>query len=206
MTTVSLNVFHSNFCFLKVHSWFSSAAHNPQLPQRPRIIAGPQNISVSLHQNAILECMATGNPRPIISWSRADSKSIDVYNTKVLGNGNLIIMDIKPRHGGVYVCRATTPGTRNYTVASANITVLGKTGFFHFLPHILGYIYSSLLLLPYSTSLFGRVAREPDPSTCRHRSVRVPGRRRSDTSNHLAKEWRESSLKRSHQDVQRVCA
>uniref|UniRef100_A0A671YLS8 Protogenin n=1 Tax=Sparus aurata TaxID=8175 RepID=A0A671YLS8_SPAAU len=99
-------------------------APSPQLPQRPRIISGPQNISVSLHQNAILECMATGSPRPIISWSRADSKSIDVYNTKVLGNGNLIITDIKPQHGGVYMCRATTPGTRNYTVASANVTVL----------------------------------------------------------------------------------
>ncbi|TNM91139.1 hypothetical protein fugu_003428 [Takifugu bimaculatus] len=105
-------------------------APSPQLPQRPHIIAGPQNISVSLHQNAILECMATGNPRPIISWSRADSRSIDVYNTKVLGNGNLIITDIKPQHGGVYVCRATTPGTRNYTVASANVTVLGKIGFY----------------------------------------------------------------------------
>uniref|UniRef100_A0A8D3E2R5 Protogenin n=1 Tax=Scophthalmus maximus TaxID=52904 RepID=A0A8D3E2R5_SCOMX len=93
-------------------------------PCMPRIIAGPQNVSVSLHQSAILECMATGNPRPIISWSRADSKSIDVYNTKVLGNGNLIITDIKPQHGGVYMCRATTPGTRNYTVSSANITVL----------------------------------------------------------------------------------
>lgn len=103
-----------------------SAAPTPRLPQRPRIIAGPQNISVSLHQSAILECMATGNPRPIISWSRADSKSIDVYNTKVLGNGNLIITDIKPQHGGVYMCRATTPGTRNFTVASANVTVLGK--------------------------------------------------------------------------------
>uniref|UniRef100_A0A3Q3GI47 Protogenin n=1 Tax=Labrus bergylta TaxID=56723 RepID=A0A3Q3GI47_9LABR len=91
---------------------------------RPRIIAGPQNISVTLHQNAILECMATGNPRPIISWSRADSKSIDVYNTKVLGNGNLIITDIKPQHAGVYMCRATTPRTRNYTVAAANVTVL----------------------------------------------------------------------------------
>ncbi|XP_033972381.1 protogenin A [Trematomus bernacchii] len=99
-------------------------APRPPLPQRPRIIVGPQNISVSLHQNAILECMATGNPRPILSWSRADSKSIDVYSTKVLGNGNLIITDIKPQHGGVYMCRATTPGTRNFTVSSANITVL----------------------------------------------------------------------------------
>ncbi|KAK2920223.1 protogenin A [Channa argus] len=102
---------------------------NPQLPQKPRIITRPQNISVSLHQSAILECMATGNPRPIISWSRADSKPIDVYNTKVLGNGNLIITDIKPQHEGVYMCRATTPGTRNYTVASANVTVLAPPSF-----------------------------------------------------------------------------
>ncbi|KAJ8340451.1 hypothetical protein SKAU_G00350840 [Synaphobranchus kaupii] len=93
-------------------------------PQRPVIIAGPQNISASLHQSAILECVATGNPKPLISWSRADHKSIDVFNTRVLGNGNLVISDVKLQHAGVYVCRATTPGTRNFTIAAANLTVL----------------------------------------------------------------------------------
>lgn len=73
----------------------------------------------------VLECVATGNPSPVISWSRADSKPIDIYNAKVLGNGNLIITDVNSKHGGVYLCRATTPGTRNYTTAAANITVLG---------------------------------------------------------------------------------
>ncbi|KAJ0029354.1 hypothetical protein NQD34_004351 [Periophthalmus magnuspinnatus] len=92
--------------------------------QRPRIIAGPQNITVSLHQTVVLECVATGNPWPIISWSRADSKPIDVYNAKVLGNGNLVITDVNVKHNGVYLCRATTPGTRNYTIAAANLTVL----------------------------------------------------------------------------------
>ncbi|KAM3609193.1 uncharacterized protein V6R79_010862 [Siganus canaliculatus] len=91
--------------------------------QRPRIIVGPQNTTVSLHQTAVLECMATGNPWPIISWSRADSKPIDVYNAKVLGNGNLVITDVSSKHSGVYLCRATTPGTRNYTVAAANLTI-----------------------------------------------------------------------------------
>ncbi|XP_030649970.1 protogenin A [Chanos chanos] len=99
-------------------------APSPRLPQRPQIIAGPQNVTVAMHGNAILECMATGNPRPLISWSRADQKSIDVFNTKVLGSGNLVISDVKPQHAGVYFCRATTPGTRNYTIAAANITVL----------------------------------------------------------------------------------
>ncbi|XP_071352541.1 protogenin B-like [Trachinotus anak] len=96
----------------------------PKPRQRPRIIAGPQNVTVSLHQTVVLECVATGNPWPIISWSRADSKPIDVYNAKVLGNGNLIITDVSSKHSGVYLCRATTPGTRNYTIAAANLTVL----------------------------------------------------------------------------------
>ncbi|XP_055011676.1 protogenin B [Boleophthalmus pectinirostris] len=92
--------------------------------QRPRIIAGPQNVTVSLHQTVVLECVATGNPWPIISWSRADSTPIDVYNAKVLGNGNLVITDVNVKHSGIYLCRATTPGTRNYTIAAANLTVL----------------------------------------------------------------------------------
>ena len=54
-----------------------------------------------------------------------DHKSIDVFNTRVLGNGNLMISDVKLQHAGVYVCRATIPGTRNFTVAMATLTVLG---------------------------------------------------------------------------------
>ncbi|XP_060733789.1 protogenin A [Tachysurus vachellii] len=99
-------------------------APSPRIPQRPRIIAGPQNLTVSTHSSALLECVAVGNPRPLISWSRADHKPIDVYSTKVLGNGNLLISDVKRQHAGVYVCRATTPGTRNFTLATANVTVL----------------------------------------------------------------------------------
>ncbi|MBZ3881722.1 Protogenin [Sciurus carolinensis] len=95
----------------------------------PSIIAGPQNITMSLHQTVVLECMATGNPKPIISWSRLDHKSIDVFNTRVLGNGNLMISDVQLQHAGVYVCRATTPGTRNFTVAMATLTVLAPPSF-----------------------------------------------------------------------------
>ncbi|KAK1158196.1 protogenin A [Acipenser oxyrinchus oxyrinchus] len=101
----------------------------PRPPRKPRIIAGPQNVTTTLHKSAILECVATGNPKPIISWSRLDHKSIDVFNTRVLGNGNLIISDVKLQHAGVYVCRATTPGTRNFTVATAALAVLAPPSF-----------------------------------------------------------------------------
>ena len=103
--------------------------------QRPRILAGPQNATASLHQTVVLECLATGNPSPIISWSRADSKPIDVYNAKVLGNGNLLITDVTSEHSGVYLCRATTPGTRNYTVAAADLTVQGTENSGEAAPH-----------------------------------------------------------------------
>lgn len=93
---------------------------------KPRIIAGPQNISVGVRQSVVLECFAEGNPRPLVSWSRADSKPIDVSGARVLGNGNLIISAVKAHHSGTYLCRATTPGTRNYTITAGNLTVLGK--------------------------------------------------------------------------------
>ncbi|XP_069480982.1 protogenin [Ambystoma mexicanum] len=104
-------------------------ATEPESFQKPVIIAGPQNITASLHQTVILECVATGNPRPIVSWSRLDHKPIDVFNTRVLGNGNLIISDVKMQHTGVYVCRASTPGTRNFTVSMATVTVLAPPSF-----------------------------------------------------------------------------
>ncbi|OCT89559.1 protogenin [Xenopus laevis] len=97
--------------------------------QKPVIIAPPQNTTTSMHQSVTLECVATGNPKPIVSWSRMDHKPIDVFNTRVVGNGNLIISDVNLQHSGVYICRATTPGTRNFTVAMATVTVLAPPSF-----------------------------------------------------------------------------
>ncbi|KAH0619765.1 hypothetical protein JD844_014022 [Phrynosoma platyrhinos] len=164
-------------------------ASNTKLFHKPSIIAGPENITASLHQTVIFECVATGHPKPIISWSRlgegrssldvlqvdskvdwlpknslagrppkaeleggtqertvsvcaphgttlhlaafspTDHKPIDVFNTRVLGNGNLMISDVKVLHAGVYVCRATIPGTRNFTTARAALAVLGEPAF-----------------------------------------------------------------------------
>lgn len=68
----------------------------------------------------------------------SDLKPIDVFNTRVLGNGNLVISDVKVQHAGVYICRATTPGTRNFTVAIASVVVLGNI---HYCFAILSYSY-----------------------------------------------------------------
>ena len=38
--------------------------------KEPMIVVGPENLTLTVHQTAILECVATGYPRPIVSWSR----------------------------------------------------------------------------------------------------------------------------------------
>lgn len=38
--------------------------------KEPTILVGPENLTLTVHQTAILECVATGYPRPIVSWSR----------------------------------------------------------------------------------------------------------------------------------------
>ncbi|XP_051577795.1 immunoglobulin superfamily DCC subclass member 3-like [Myxocyprinus asiaticus] len=101
---------------------FVTVAAN-RLYKEPVILSGPQNLTVNVHQTAILECIATGNPRPIVSWSRLDGRSIGVEGIQVLGSGNLIISDVSVQHSGVYVCSANRPGTRMRRTALGRLVV-----------------------------------------------------------------------------------
>ncbi|XP_044846833.1 immunoglobulin superfamily DCC subclass member 3-like [Mauremys mutica] len=95
----------------------------PKRYKEPVILSGPQNLTITVHQTAILECVATGNPRPIVSWSRLDGRSIGVEGIQVLGTGNLMISDVSVKHAGVYVCAANRPGTRVRRTAQGSLMV-----------------------------------------------------------------------------------
>ncbi|KAK5622118.1 hypothetical protein CRENBAI_010073, partial [Crenichthys baileyi] len=95
----------------------------PKTYKEPVILSGPQNLTITVHQTAILECIATGNPRPIVSWSRLDGRSIGVEGIQVLGTGNLMISDVSLQHSGVYVCAANRPGTRMRRTAHGRLVV-----------------------------------------------------------------------------------
>ncbi|XP_064156449.1 immunoglobulin superfamily DCC subclass member 3-like, partial [Anguilla rostrata] len=95
----------------------------PRTYKEPVILSGPQNLTITVHQTAILECIATGNPRPIVSWSRLDGRSIGVEGIQVLGTGNLMISDVTLQHSGVYVCSANRPGTRMRRTALGRLVV-----------------------------------------------------------------------------------
>lgn len=53
----------------------SAPATGSRIYREPVILSGPQNLTINVHQTAILECIATGNPRPIVSWSRLGNPS-----------------------------------------------------------------------------------------------------------------------------------
>ncbi|KAG7482901.1 immunoglobulin superfamily DCC subclass member 3 [Solea senegalensis] len=97
--------------------------------KEPMILVGPENLTLTVHQTAILECIATGYPRPIVSWSRLDGRPIGVEGIQVLGTGNLMISDVGVQHSGVYVCAANKPGTRVRRTAQGRLVVQAPAEF-----------------------------------------------------------------------------
>ncbi|XP_054408966.1 immunoglobulin superfamily DCC subclass member 3-like isoform X5 [Pongo abelii] len=95
----------------------------PRLLQEPEILSGPQNLTLTVHQTAVLECIATGHPWPLVSWSRLDGRSIGVEGIQVLGTENLMISDMSVQHSGVYVCATNRPGTRVWRTAQGVLLV-----------------------------------------------------------------------------------
>ncbi|XP_030048641.1 immunoglobulin superfamily DCC subclass member 3 [Microcaecilia unicolor] len=95
----------------------------------PMILVGPENLTRTVHQTAVLECMATGNPRPIVSWSRLDGRPIGVEGIQVLGTGNLMISDLTVQHSGIYVCAANKPGSRVRRTAQGRLVVQAPAEF-----------------------------------------------------------------------------
>ncbi|KAM4596581.1 immunoglobulin superfamily DCC subclass member 4 [Fundulus diaphanus] len=85
------------------------------------IVVPPQNATVVLGHPAVMECMAQGQPKPLVSWSRQDGKPIST-DVIVLAT-NLVIRDTRYHHAGVYVCRANKPKTREFVFASAELHV-----------------------------------------------------------------------------------
>ncbi|XP_048828340.1 immunoglobulin superfamily DCC subclass member 4-like isoform X2 [Brienomyrus brachyistius] len=86
------------------------------------IAVPPQNTTVVLGRTTVMECMAQGQPKPFVSWSRMDARPIST--DVVVQQTNLVIPDTRSHHAGVYVCRANRPKTRQFVLAAAELRVL----------------------------------------------------------------------------------
>ncbi|XP_078455999.1 immunoglobulin superfamily DCC subclass member 4 isoform X1 [Lampetra planeri] len=91
--------------------------------QDPAIVVRPQNVTVVAGRSAVLECLATGTPDPIVSWSRLDGMPISP-DAAVLGRFNLLFVRVRAVHAGAYVCRVNKLGSRQFTTATAQLAVL----------------------------------------------------------------------------------
>ncbi|XP_028608239.1 immunoglobulin superfamily DCC subclass member 3 isoform X2 [Grammomys surdaster] len=134
LRTEDSGVFHcvaSNIASVRVShgARLTVSGSGPGTYKEPTILVGPENLTLTVHQTAVLECVATGNPRPIVSWSRLDGRPIGVEGIQVLGTGNLIISDVTVQHSGVYVCAANRPGTRVRRTAQGRLVVQAPAEF-----------------------------------------------------------------------------
>ncbi|XP_060611593.2 immunoglobulin superfamily DCC subclass member 4 [Anolis sagrei] len=87
------------------------------------IVAAPENATVVVGENAVMECMAFAHPTPFVSWIREDGDPV-ATDVIVVGRTNLLIPQAQLHHAGVYVCRANKPQTRQFVMAAAELTVL----------------------------------------------------------------------------------
>lgn len=87
--------------------------------ERPTFTNKPRSQVVLLGRSSLnLCCEATGSPRPMIEWSRAQ-QSADLP-LAFQQNGCLEVKTIKEKSDGDYTCRATNP----FGVAETTTTVI----------------------------------------------------------------------------------
>ena len=101
----------------------------------PQILDPPDNLTVVEYQDATFSCLATGRPRPTITWFRlsdmtqlqssADFTIQDMEIGDRERRNNLTIIGTKPSDAGDYFCMAVNePGI---DMDQATLTVHGET-------------------------------------------------------------------------------
>ena len=76
----------------------------------PRLtIKPPAKVVAFLGGNLTLNCSATGDPQPVISWKRQGAQ-LPVGRSHQQINGALVIRDIRNEDGGNYICVAKSAG------------------------------------------------------------------------------------------------
>ena len=72
------------------------------------IIKPPAKIKGRIGANLTLNCSATGDPQPVISWKRQGSH-LPVGRSQQM-DGALVIRHVQKEDAGIYICTATSAG------------------------------------------------------------------------------------------------
>ena len=102
--------------------------------ERPRFVKPMTNKTVRLGETAVLECQATGAPRPSLAWSKDGGQLIATERHFFTADNQLvIIVKVEAGDEGTYQCTmhnnlGTLTGSSRLTVAGGNRAVKQTTG------------------------------------------------------------------------------
>ena len=71
----------------------------------PKVITSPPSLTVNESGSAAFYCSATGNPRPVIEWSKLNG-SLTKDRSQTISSGRLVINRVQFSDRGIYRCRA----------------------------------------------------------------------------------------------------
>ena len=73
------------------------------------IVKPPGKVSAVTGDTLTLNCSATGDPRPVISWKRQGA-ALPVGRSHRTDDDALVLRDLKEEDAGNYICVATSAG------------------------------------------------------------------------------------------------
>ncbi|XP_033967231.1 peroxidasin isoform X1 [Pseudochaenichthys georgianus] len=77
-------------------------------PTRPSFVIQPQNTEVLVGESVTLECSATGQPQPRVSWTKGDRTPLpNDARINITPSGGLFIQNVVQDDGGQYTCFAS---------------------------------------------------------------------------------------------------
>uniref|UniRef100_A0A669BZZ4 Peroxidasin n=1 Tax=Oreochromis niloticus TaxID=8128 RepID=A0A669BZZ4_ORENI len=77
-------------------------------PSRPSFVIQPQNTEVLVGESVTLECSATGQPQPRVSWTKGDRTPLpNDARITITPSGGLYIQNVEQADGGQYTCFAS---------------------------------------------------------------------------------------------------
>ncbi|XP_066570686.1 peroxidasin isoform X1 [Amia ocellicauda] len=77
-------------------------------PSRPSFVIQPQNTEVLVGESVTLECSATGQPHPRVTWTKGDRTPVPTDSRfTITSSGGLYIQNVNQADGGQYTCFAS---------------------------------------------------------------------------------------------------
>ena len=147
----AFNQFSHNY-MKKRYGSFKLSVNSP-----PIIISKSAKIQAKPATNAILDCQATGTPKPEITWYKNNRLISKEENRKYkfsLANGSLTILDLNDDDSGIYFCFASS--LDRYPIASLNYSFIVPKSFINYTETLLADEFETVILgckIPSDSSL-----------------------------------------------------